>query len=222
MESSRAMKIILSRKGFDSGSGGTPSPIFPDGQMLSLPIPDKQSRIRYQDIRWQEYDLGTIVSDLTGGRIPPSYFAHLDPDLNRESLPRHTEWRPLFGQTGAAQGHLGKNSVQAGDLFLFFGLFRNVIEAGETLQWDRRSRPRHVLWGWLQIEKVVDLSSCDRSEYDWAAYHPHFHWNSDKNNTLYVAQRRLAIPGVTAMGAGVFQRFRERLVLSAPDATKPT
>ncbi len=32
-------KLILSRKGFDSASGGCPSPIFPDGTMFSLPIP---------------------------------------------------------------------------------------------------------------------------------------------------------------------------------------
>ena len=33
----RTMKIILSRKGFDSANGGGPSPIFPDGRLLSLP-----------------------------------------------------------------------------------------------------------------------------------------------------------------------------------------
>lgn len=32
-------KIILSRKGFDSKYGGIPSPILPDGAMLSFPIP---------------------------------------------------------------------------------------------------------------------------------------------------------------------------------------
>ena len=33
------MKLILSRKGFDSQSGGCPSPIFPNGTLYSLPIP---------------------------------------------------------------------------------------------------------------------------------------------------------------------------------------
>ena len=33
------MKIILSRKGFDSANGGTASPVMPDGTLLSLPIP---------------------------------------------------------------------------------------------------------------------------------------------------------------------------------------
>jgi hypothetical protein len=33
------MKVILSRKGFDSEYGGYPSPILPDGRMIFLPIP---------------------------------------------------------------------------------------------------------------------------------------------------------------------------------------
>ena len=33
------MKIVLSRKGFDSACGGVASPIFPDGGYVSLPIP---------------------------------------------------------------------------------------------------------------------------------------------------------------------------------------
>lgn len=42
------MKIILSRKGFDSANGGIVSPIFEDGTMISFPIPgddeDNQER----------------------------------------------------------------------------------------------------------------------------------------------------------------------------------
>ena len=121
------MRIILSRKGFDSSSGGRPSPILADGRMVSLPIPDEQSPIRYMDIRWKEYNLGDLVSDLTNGRVPASSSAHLDPDINCESLSRHAEWRPIFGQIGAAQGHLRKNNVQPGDIFLFFGLYQKVI-----------------------------------------------------------------------------------------------
>ena len=34
------MKIILSRKGFGASYGGKLSPIFPDGTLYSLPIPD--------------------------------------------------------------------------------------------------------------------------------------------------------------------------------------
>ena len=37
------MKAILSRKGFNSAFGGYPSPILPGGEMVSLPIPSKDS-----------------------------------------------------------------------------------------------------------------------------------------------------------------------------------
>jgi hypothetical protein len=219
------MKIIFSRKGFDSSSGGGPSPILSDGRMVSLPIPDKQSSISYDDIRWQEYDLGSLVSNLTSGRIPASHFAHLDPDINRESLSRHSEWRPIFGQTGAAQGHLRNNGVQAGDIFLFFGLFRNVLNNAGKLLWDTRSQLRHVLWGWLQIDEVLKIDDCNQTEFGWAKYHPHFHRNSDANNTLYVARRYLKLPGVVSeslVGAGVFLRFSAKLSLTASTATKPS
>ena len=33
------MKVILSRKGFDSSAGGYASFIYPNGKMQSLPIP---------------------------------------------------------------------------------------------------------------------------------------------------------------------------------------
>ncbi|HDZ16840.1 hypothetical protein LCGC14_0707380 [marine sediment metagenome] len=36
------MKLILSRKGFDSTYGGYPSPILPDNTLLSLPIPNRR------------------------------------------------------------------------------------------------------------------------------------------------------------------------------------
>ena len=43
------MKLILSRKGFDSQSGGCPSPIFPNGTLYSLPIPHDHS----EDYLWR-------------------------------------------------------------------------------------------------------------------------------------------------------------------------
>ena len=219
------MRIIFSRKGFDSTSGGKPSPILPDGRIVSFPIPDKQSSIRYNDIRWQEYNLGSFVSDLTGGRIPGSYFAHLDPDLSKDSLSRSPDWKPLLGQTGAAQGHLRKNGVRAVDIFLFFGLYQNVILSSGKLEWDTRSPRRHLLWGWLQIDEAVKVDGCNLSKFEWARYHPHFQREPDANNTIYVARKYLALPGVSSkglFGSGVFSHISEGLVLTDPDGTTPS
>jgi len=194
-------------------------------RMVSLPIPDKQSPICYKDICWQEYTLGSLVSDLTEERIRSSHFAHLDPDINSESLQRASEWRPLFGQTGAAQGHLKKNDVKSGDIFLFFGLFQKVIQLSGKLVWNARSPRQHILWGWLQIDEALKVDECNPSGYEWAKYHPHFHRNPDPNNTVYVARWRLSLPTVFPeglTGAGIFSRFSEQLMLTDPDAKSPT
>ena len=81
------MKIILSRKGFDSSAGKKPSPILPDGTTLSLPIPAPQkypdSPTRYRNIRWRGGSLAPMVECLTGKRVRGEDPCHLDPDLLR-------------------------------------------------------------------------------------------------------------------------------------------
>ena len=48
------MKIILSRKGFDSEYGGMPSPILPDGTLLSMPIPNKKKEEQCDEEYWHD------------------------------------------------------------------------------------------------------------------------------------------------------------------------
>src|SRR5947209_602976 len=101
------VKLILSRKGFDSGSGGGPSPILPDGRMVSLPIPDKTAPFTYTDLSYASgMSMGDLIRDLAPARVKPSHFAHLDPDIDPGAVPRRTGWRPVFGQSGPSQTHL--------------------------------------------------------------------------------------------------------------------
>ena len=72
------------------------------------------------------HSLKAVVADLTRGKIRPETQAHLDPDLNFGSIPRPENWKPLFGQAGAAERHLQNQGVKAGDVFVFFGWFRQV------------------------------------------------------------------------------------------------
>ena len=45
------MKIILSRKGFDSANGGIVSPIMEDGTLVSFPIPaDEDDNGNFDDL----------------------------------------------------------------------------------------------------------------------------------------------------------------------------
>src|SRR5512140_1891246 len=135
------MRIILSRKGFDTGSGGCPSPILPDGSMFALPIPDRASPVRYRDLAWKQWDVGELVERITRRKQRASYGAHLDPDLRSDALPRGRGWRPVLGQAAAAQGHLRNRGVGPGDLFVFWGLFREV---DRELRWT--GPPVHAIW----------------------------------------------------------------------------
>ncbi len=186
--------------------------------MCSLLIPDRSSEIAYSTIRPRGIDLGRVLGDLTGNVLQSSHQAHLDPDIERDSLPRGKGWRPLFGQTGAAQGHLRNQNVGIGDLFLFFGLFRTVEQASGTWRFVKEARTQHVIWGWLQVAEIHKVDELKREDLNWARYHPHFSGNRGSNNTFYVATDRLRLDGRrrNVAGAGIFPRFEKRLVLTEP------
>jgi hypothetical protein len=199
------LKIIFSRKGFDSAAGGCPSPII-DGQPVSLPIPSRMpTPTRFGDVHGP---YGQLVVDLTRGRLTPNDWCHLDPDINPASLPRQPRWRGAFGQTRAAQGHLANQGVQPGDLFVFWGLFRPVAHTG---RWHFVGMPEHRVWGWLQIGEIVELGvdgSHAVAERPWLKDHPHARAGWCAPNVLYVASDELTL-GVRALsmpGAGVLRR----------------
>ena len=59
------MKIILSRKGFDSSNGFMPSPILPDGTLLSLPIPSDEVDLNtYSDLSYGNLTYFDIIKSL--------------------------------------------------------------------------------------------------------------------------------------------------------------
>jgi len=219
------MKIILSRKGFDSSAGGVPSPILPDGRLVSLPIPDPLSTIRYRSIQGCDPAIGKLVTDLTKGRIKASTKAHLDPDLLHSNLPRTSNWRPLFGQSGAAQGHLRNQQIAVGDVFLFFGLFQRVKKTAGKFTFDNSSPRQHILYGWMQIGAIFPVSDCPEETRSWASYHPHFFHPASTNNTLYVATDKLRINGRQVKsidGAGQFESITNNRTLTARNAKTPS
>lgn len=222
------MKIILSRKGFDSSSGGCPSPIFPNGELLSLPIPDRLSTITYNDIQLGSQltnsSMGELVTQLTLGKITGDHGVHLDPDLRQEHLPRSPHWQPLFGQMGTAQKHLQNQGVSMGDLFLFFGLFQSVYKVKNEWTWDKKSKPRHVLWGWLQVEDILQIEATKTTTNDWTRYHCHYNHVTAVNNVLYKATPKISINNQTynIPGAGTFRSLSKNLQLTQPDSTRVT
>ena len=220
------MKIVLSRKGFDSSYGRVPSPVLPDGTAVTLPIPARRGPSRFQDVRWREGSLGPLVEDLTRGRIRGEYRCHLDPDLHEETLPRQPGWRPSFGQVDIAQRHLERERVGLGDLFLFFGWFRPAEKvAGATWRYVQHAPSVHRLYGWLQVSEVVtigDDTAGARAARPWLSDHPHVNGQSwPHNNTIYVAAGNLSIGGreTHLSGAGLFSSADNRLTLTAPEAS---
>lgn len=191
--------------------------------MISLPIPDKRSPTRYSDLTWRGRNLGDIVSRLTRGRQRSDYYAHLDPDLRRDLLPRDSGWRAALGQHGAAQGHLRNQGVRVGDLFIFWGLFRSV---DVDLSWA--GPPEHRIWGWLQVGEVASVDTLvrpGRAPWRWTAQHPHLFFDSDPSNTLYVAVERLRLPGtrhVRLPGAGTFDVALDAHRLTGAGADRPS
>jgi hypothetical protein len=218
------LKIVFSRKGFDSGYGGCPSPIFPDGQLLSLPIPGGYAPWRYDAIQGPQGPLGPMVTDLTGQPMLGRAMVHLDPDLDAGSVPRRDGWRPSLGQAGAAQSHLASQGVGPGDLLLFFGWFRPVEHAAGKWRPVRGAPAVHALFGYLQIGQSLAIGGDVTGHGAWAISHPwlhdhpHLHGERSANNTIHVASDRLVLPdGPTALpGGGAFRQWTPDLTLTAP------
>ncbi|MDP3182097.1 MAG: hypothetical protein Q8M54_04680 [Desulfobaccales bacterium] len=226
------MKIILSRKGFDSSTAGIASPILPDSFLLSLPIPRKDSTFTYNDLSSEGKSLGSVVQDLSKGRkrsFSGYDIAHVDPDLDRERIKNRPEgWRPIFGQHKGDQTHLKKQGVGQGDLFLFFGWFHKTnYDVNGILTFLPDSPDVHVIFGWLQIGKVYSISETTICELpDWALYHPHVAKRGmyKPNNTIYIAKENLILEerevinrdGLAVSGGGVFHRFHPMLQLTWP------
>jgi hypothetical protein len=217
------MKIILSRKGFDSGYGGVPSPIFSSGKMVSLPIPSPAG-IPADRAKFDGSCLGKIISDLTNGRLTKQTSVHIDPDLQSCMLSRASGWLPSFGQVGTAQSHLANQGIGVGDLFLFFGWFRHAEFANGTWQYVANTPGFHSLFGWLKIGHVIDMERDEPNSeiLPWLLDHPHVNHAQrfkGQKNTLYIADKNV-LPESGTAGAGIFSRWSSQLKLSAKDRPK--
>jgi hypothetical protein len=162
------MRIIFSRKGFDSSSGGGPSPIVA-GCPVSLPIPDT---IRLSPVTYGDLGLGEHAAKASSGRLGASDACHHDP-MFREG------GEVIFGQCHTAQGHLTKQGVTEGDVFVFFGLFDGPGEGRH-----------HRIFGYLRIAERIDLVTCDesiRARFRRLG-HPHAFGLHGTNDMLYVGK----------------------------------
>lgn len=219
------MKVILSRKGFDSTAGGYPSPILDASELISFPIPEnkkdvtpeyrKLPRIRYADHKTSQ---GITYLELLSQLLPPNNqnlnlegkpyplnkaYCHYDPQIYNPSIHSETpKYKGLFGQSEIALRHLENNKVGEGDLFLFFGWFRDTKRRPDGTYKYVRGTDKHVIWGWLEVGRVIDVTQ-GATQDPGLRNHPHFSLERTKNK-VYVSKDKLSfLPDLP--GAGVFQ-----------------
>ncbi|MCB5272211.1 MAG: hypothetical protein LHW56_10250 [Candidatus Cloacimonetes bacterium] len=232
------MKIILSRKGFDSSFGGVASPVFTqDGKFLSLPIPLNSPEaerlgydVSYNDLNLHGHNYGHLVQDLSRNKrrnqLSGDMLVRLGLDLLKDVYPKRDKaWRPLLGQLGSAQGHLKKQGIGTGDIFLFFGLYNWVKKENGLYSYEKGEKPFHLLWGWFQVEDVIDLDRPGDKIQDWMSHHPYFYMPGVKGKALYLGSRDLVIDEkviIKGGGVGIYDKYREDLRLSRQGSGKCT
>ena len=204
------MRIILSRKGFDSSYGGCASPILPDGTMLSMPIPSEGDVCGFDEIHFAGKSYSEIWRELKSTGVH-SARCHLDPDIRTGIRDNPKDWVPAFGQVDQAETHLEHFNIKQGDLFLFFGWFRETEYRGDQLCYRRDAPDIQAVYGYLQVGEILRGRDADR-----CYWHPHAN-SSKPNNTIYVASSRLRFEGndTNRPGSGTLM-FSESKILTAP------
>lgn len=234
--------VVLSRKSFDSSSGYGYSPFDPTtGKYITIPIPigkrERQiaNKTKYEEIFIRpNYMPGISASDLRDLIFHDSIrlsrksrqavlnnSAHVDPWLGpcpwlAEKSDHHLG---ALGQANAAQGHLVKNDVGVGSLFLFFSRFIPTKNRENSIGIVvNPQKGAYFLYGWLKVGRVVKRFT-EIQDPELETRHPHAtesYFNTRKNNTIYVSDKFLneesKIPG-----CGYFPKLSKKLLLTSKD-----
>lgn len=220
------MNVIFSRKGFDSQYGGMASPILPDGRLVPISIPSGHDKTTISDLPYVDVDIAKLISDVSDRRHGPTTKIHLDPWLDRPTQNGAASWLPALGQTGASQSHLCKRGIGPGDIFLFFGWFRETECVAGKWQFARGAPDLHILFGWLEVGEVLATVSERKKilrRHPWTADHPHManpDWYDSELNTLYIGREQSTYLCACFPGGGRFPKMRPELQLTKPGCSR--
>ena len=197
------MRIIFSRKGFDSSAGGFPNLIFPDGTMYMIPIPDKNSSISYKDLNffYEKDSIQKILNDLTRNRIKlkgktkycdykkEKFKCHLDPMEVRES-----QFHGIaFGQTGGMASHLIKSGINKGDIFLFFSWFKKIEKVKKAWQYKKSFPDIHAVWMIMEVGEIIRIEPERIKDilniFPFLKKHPHIKIKNKSPNAIFLSRR---------------------------------
>lgn len=241
------MKIILSRKGFDSSAGKIPSAII-GTKLISFPIPnindykDSYDTIYFSDeknnIESMPYSkiIGDLYEEYNKGKSKEKQLelcehCHVDPDIKENVRNNKIDnWEPIFGQSGSSATYLTKENeqmkhgslkVEKGDLFLFFGNYREVIldEEGK-FKYKKSSKEMQLIWGWLFVGEKIENPS--NNEYKW---HPHTYDENvewEEKNVLFKAKKDeiISIGNLKIPSFGVFDYNPNRVLTANKEYNK--
>lgn len=214
------MKIIFSRKGFDSQFGKQPSPVLPDGTLLSLPIPRKGDINTFGELFYKDKSYFDIIRELKPATtLNAGDTCHLDPDIRKDiGLPQPKDRVSVFGQCDAALTVLKKYNIKKDDIFLFFGWFQETEYAKDGKLRYKKSAPHlHIIYGYLQIEEVY---SCSEEVPSYVQHHAHLNGSfaDVKNNSIYVGASHFTLNN-SYPGSGCFT-YHPDLILTAEGMTR--
>lgn len=196
------MKIIFSRKGFDSVAGGFASPIFPDGTLFSIPIPSKSDELTYNNLnfRYKNESISSILNDLTSRTINSGkkrqcdytdgeFHCHYDP------MPFKSEdfTGIAFGQHGKTESHLRNQGIEEGDIFLFYGWFKKVEKIDDRWQYINSTRDIHLIWSYIEVGSINKIDTPKQKavilkKYPFLDIHPHMDISNNAANTIYLSK----------------------------------
>ena len=123
------MKIVLSRKGFDSSiqGGGSPNWVH-DDEIYPIPIPEVENPIRYSDLRFDdEYSYLEVMRDLNINQFTE---CHFDPYLSFKMLPGKSPAR--VGVKSLGQCDIAENILKEAGQNWDHATFLNILYTSTT------------------------------------------------------------------------------------------
>jgi hypothetical protein len=112
---------------------------------------------------------------------------HLDPDIYNGLGGRPADWKPAFGQCEASARHLDNMGVDVGDVFLFYGMFKQAESHPDgTLGFVRGAPILHIIYGYMQVGEILREEQEISGRYPW---HPHGANTNRPYNRLYLPEK---------------------------------
>lgn len=220
------MKIVLSRKGFDSSiQGGGSANIVYNNKCYPIPIPEVGTDIRYSDLKFEDTNYLKVMRDLNINQFTE---CHLDPFLSRKITPFHPitkNWEKSLGQCDISQNILKENNIKKGDIFLFFGWFNFVKKENGKFKYSQYKKEYHkegfhLIYGYLEVDKDPVYINENKSIPEWIKTHPHFIHRDyyGGKNAIYTSSKKFS-HDQNKPGAGLFL-FNEDLILTEKGKTR--